>query len=68
MLRAPHPAIGGGSAAVAAAGQPVQRSLERPAAALGGAAAGLEAAHAGAPGVQGHPVIVQAVMSLLLQA
>lgn len=68
VLRTPYPAIGGGPPLVSAAGHPVQRSLERPTATVGAATAGLEAAHAGIPDVQGHPVIVQAIMSLFLQA
>ena len=60
--RTPHPSIGRGPPV---AGEPIERALERAAPALG-APAGLEAAHAGVPQVQGHPFIVQAVLALVL--
>ena len=62
----PHPSIGGGPAAVAAL-HAIQRALlGLGAAAMPEAApAGLEAARAGGPGIQGHPVIMRIVPLLL---
>ena len=60
VVSEPHSSIGGRSAAVAA-GQSIQRALLGAAAMPDAAAAGLEAARAGGPRVQGHPVIKRIV-------